>query len=171
MNVNVVALTGNLTRDPEQFADGKVTKFGMAVNEREKQGEEWVDRASFFDVVCFGKQGDNVQQYLSKGSPVAVQGRLRQERWEKDGQNRSKVTITAERVQFLRGGDVNGEQSSQPDLGVEQEQPPPTAGEPSANGHDPGSVPDTPENIQAHCICRPGAISDKCPIEKHGIPF
>lgn len=168
MNVNTVALTGNLTRDPEQFADGKVTKFGLAVNEREKQGEEWVDRASFFDIVCFGKQGDNVHQYLSKGSPAAVQGRLRQDRWESDGNNRSKVVVIADRVQFLRGGDEQP-RASEPDLGVEDGPPPEQQAQ--ATGHEPGSVEDTPENIQKFCICRPGAISDKCPIKKHGIPF
>lgn len=172
MNINTVTLTGNLTRTPESFADGKLTKFGLAVNEREKQGDEWVERASFFDVICFGRTGENVRQYLDTGSPVAVAGRLRQDRWEKDGEPRSKVVVVAERVQFLRGGDGPAERSEQ--LGTEEmstAEAREAAEAAKSNGHQAGSLEATADNIKAHCICRPGAVDDNCPIEKHGVPF
>ena len=102
MNLNTVTLTGRLTRDPESFADGKVAKLGLAVDGREKNGDTWEDRPDFFDVTCFGKTAENVMQYLSKGSAVAVAGRLRQDRWKTDsGDNRSKVVVIAQVVQFL----------------------------------------------------------------------
>lgn len=105
MNVNTVALTGNLTRDPESFSKG--CNLGLAVNERVKENDEWTDRPSFFDITVFGKQADACVEYLGKGSPVAVQGRLSQDRWQNDaGENRSKVKVIANVVQFLeRKGD------------------------------------------------------------------
>lgn len=106
MNINSVTLIGNLTRDPETFAAG--CNLGLAVNERAKVDGEWTDRPSFFDIVVFGKQGEACAEYLSKGSPVAVQGRLTQDRWQTDsGEKRSKVKVVAFAVQFLRGKDDN----------------------------------------------------------------
>lgn len=108
MNVNTVVLVGNLTRSPESFSAG--CNLGLAVNERVKDGDDWKDRASFFDVVVFGKQADACMEYLSKGSQVAVQGYLRQDRWQTDGgDNRSKVKVVARVVQFVGGKrDSNG---------------------------------------------------------------
>ena len=106
-NINTVVITGNLTSDPEVRYIGSgtaVVDLGIAVNSREKQGDEWVDRADFFDVTVWGKQAESCGQYLSKGSPVAVQGRLRLDRWEKDGAKRSKVKIVATSIQFLPTG-------------------------------------------------------------------
>lgn len=169
MNVNTVALTGNLTRDPEAFSVG--CNLGLAVNERVKENDEWTDRASFFDVVVFGKQADACVQYLSKGSPVAVQGSLRQDRWQTDGgDNRSKVKVVARVVQFLGSREDGGRAASaESDLGIEQ--PPATAGQAATGGHAAGSLPETIENLKAHCICTPGQASSDCPIEGHGIPF
>lgn len=113
MNINSVNLTGNLTRDPETFSAG--CTLGLAVNERVKENDEWTDRASFFDVVVFGKQADACAEYLSKGSPVAVSGRLRQDRWQNDsGDNRSKVKVVAFTVQFLGGKEDRQEREPEP---------------------------------------------------------
>lgn len=108
MNINNVTLIGNLTRDPESFAAG--CNLGIAVNERAKVDGEWADRPSFFDVTVFGKQGEACAEHLSKGSQVAIQGRLTQDRWENEGQKRSKVKIIAFSVQFL--GSKNGKPES-----------------------------------------------------------
>jgi single-strand DNA-binding protein len=103
-----VTLVGNLTRDPElrQTPNGtSVCQFGVAVGRRYKDPSgQWVDAASFFDVVVWGQQGENCAQYLSKGRQVAVDGRLDQRSWEaQDGSKRSKVEIVAENVVFIGG--------------------------------------------------------------------
>ena len=106
-NLNVVCITGNLTKDPElrSTAGGtSVCKMRVAVNSRRKdQSGEWVDKPNYFDVTAFGAQGENCANYLSKGRPVAVEGRLEWSEWEaKDGSGmRSKVEIVANNVQFL----------------------------------------------------------------------
>jgi single-strand DNA-binding protein len=76
----------------------------LAVNRRKKQGDQWVEEANFFDIVLWGKAGEAINQYLVKGKQVAVEGELRQDRWEQDGQNRSKVEIMANNVMLLGGG-------------------------------------------------------------------
>lgn len=101
---NRVILAGNLVRDPEtRFLPSglAVTSFGLAVNHRYKSNNEVKEEVSFFDVVVFGKMGENCAEYLSKGRPVLVEGRLRQRRWEADGVKRSKIEIVADNVQFL----------------------------------------------------------------------
>jgi single-strand DNA-binding protein len=117
VNVNRVILTGNLVRDPESILDGKGCQLGLAVNDRIKRNDEWQDHASFFDIVVWGKQAENCLKYLSKGRPCAIDGKLRQERWEKDGNKRSAVRVIAESVQFLdskkdgEGGSAGGRSS------------------------------------------------------------
>ena len=101
---NRVILAGNLVRDPEirYLPSGlSVTSFGIAVNSRYKQNNEWKEDVSFFDIVVFGKLGENCAEYLSKGRPVLVEGRLRQRRWETEGTKRSKIEVVADGVQFL----------------------------------------------------------------------
>lgn len=101
---NRVILAGNLVRDPEirYLPSGlSVTSFGIAVNSRYKQNNELKEEVSFFDIVVFGKMGENCAEYLSKGRPVLVEGRLRQRRWETDGAKRSKIEVVADGVQFL----------------------------------------------------------------------
>ena len=103
-DVNVVVLVGRLTRDAElKYTNSgmAICRFSVAVNRTRKQGEQWVDEASFFDVDYWGKGGEAVNQYLVKGKQVAVEGELRQDRWEQDGQSRSKVIIAANNVQLL----------------------------------------------------------------------
>ena len=106
-DVNHVILIGRLTRDAElRYTSGGVAvcKFAIAVDKKRKQGDEWVKETSFFDIVLWGKTGEAINQYLVKGKQVAVDGELHQNRWEQDGQNRSKVEINASNVQLL-GGD------------------------------------------------------------------
>jgi len=81
-----------------------IGKFSLAVNRKKKSGEQWVDEASFFDVTCFGKTAENLSQYMTKGKQVGVDGSLHQDRWEKDGQNHSRVVINADNIQLLGGG-------------------------------------------------------------------
>jgi single-strand DNA-binding protein len=106
-NINSVVITGNLTKDPELRstpAGTAVCKLRVAVNSRRKDGQsgEWVDKPNYFDVTVWGAQGENCAQYLSKGRPVAVQGRLDWREWEsQDGGKRQAVEIIAESVQFL----------------------------------------------------------------------
>lgn len=103
---NKVMLMGNLTRDPElrRAGSSSVCQLGLAVN-RSYMGSDgqMKDDTCFVDVAVWGKQADSCQQYLTKGSPVFIEGRLRFEQWQDktSGQNRSKLTVSAERVQFL----------------------------------------------------------------------
>jgi single-strand DNA-binding protein len=102
---NRVIVGGNLVRDPEiRFLPSglSVANFTVAVNHSYRQNEETREEVSYFDVVVFGKQGENCAEYLAKGRPVLVEGRLRQRRWETDeGQKRSKIEILGQQVQFL----------------------------------------------------------------------
>jgi len=109
MDINRVVITCRLTRDAElkSTPNGQaVAKFPVAVNRKRRQGDEdeFVDEVSFFDIVLWGKQAETLHQYLVKGKAVAVDGELRQDRWQQDGQNRSKVEIVANHVQLLGGG-------------------------------------------------------------------
>jgi single-strand DNA-binding protein len=104
-SLNNIVLLGNLTRDPEVRytpSGTPVATLGLAVNNRIKQGDEWKDDPCFIDVVVFGKQAESCGEYLSKGQPVLVEGRLRYRTWEgQDGQKRSKHEVSAFRVQFM----------------------------------------------------------------------
>jgi single-strand DNA-binding protein len=120
VSVNRVILAGRLTRDPEtRFtpAGTAVTGFSLAVNRRYKVNNEVQEEVSFFDIVVFGKQGENCAEYLSKGRPVLVEGRLKQRSWESDGVKRSKVEVVADNVQFLgspRGASAEGAPGAEP---------------------------------------------------------
>ena len=106
-DINTVVLVGRLTRDAElkyTNAGTAVCKFSIAVNRKKRSGEQWIDEVSYFDIVLWGKQGEAIHQYLGKGKQIAVNGELRQNRWEQDGQTRSKVEINASNVQLLGGG-------------------------------------------------------------------
>jgi len=111
-NVNVVVVTGNLTRDPELRHTGggtAVCELRIAVNSRRKEGNDWVDKPNYFDVTVWGGQGENCATYLSKGRPVAIEGRLDWREWEaKDGSKRQAVQIIANTVQFLGSRDGGG---------------------------------------------------------------
>jgi single-strand DNA-binding protein len=104
---NRVILVGNLTKDVElrHIPSGTaVTDISLAVNERVKRNEQWVDDVNFFDVTLWGKTAEVAGMYLSKGSSVLIEGRLKQDKWEQeDGQKRSKIKIIGERMQMLGG--------------------------------------------------------------------
>lgn len=106
-NINVTVITGNLTRDPELRHTGAgtpVCELRVAVNGRRKtQAGNWVDKPNFIDVTVFGARGENCAEYLSKGRPVGIEGRLDWQEWEaKDGSGkRQRLQIIANNVQFL----------------------------------------------------------------------
>ncbi|HCC36442.1 MAG TPA: single-stranded DNA-binding protein [Treponema sp.] len=110
-DINHAVLVGRLTRDAElkYTANGQaVCKFSIAVNRRRKNGDQWEDEANFFDIVVWGRQGESLAQYLVKGKMVGVDGELKQDRWQQDGQNRSKVEIVANNLQLLGGSPGSG---------------------------------------------------------------
>src|SRR3954465_3621180 len=112
-NINRVVLVGNLTRDPElRHTPGgtPVCSLRIAVNSRRKdETGQWIDQPNYFSVSVFGNQAESCAQYLSKGRPVAIDGRLDWREWEgQDGAKREAVEVGAERVQFL-GGPGDGE--------------------------------------------------------------
>jgi len=106
-NYNRVILMGNLTRDPElrYTPNGSaVASFSIAVNRRYKVDNEKREETSFFDIVFFGKPAEIIAEYMKKGRPLLVEGRLQQRRWETDdGQKRSKVEVVGENFQFMGG--------------------------------------------------------------------
>jgi single-strand DNA-binding protein len=113
-DLNRVVLVGRLTRDAETkfIQSGQaVCKFSLAVNRRRKVGDQWEDEASFFDAVLWGRSAESMGQYLIKGKQIALDGELRQDRWEQDGQKRSKVEIVVSNIQLLGSGQGSGGQS------------------------------------------------------------
>ena len=113
MNINRVVLTGNLTRDPDlrSTPDGlAICKLGIAVNTRRKNGSTgmWEEKPNYFRVTVFGRQAESCGQFLRKGRPVAIDGRLEWSTWESEGQKRESIDIIADTVQFLGGRDDAG---------------------------------------------------------------
>lgn len=108
---NRVILIGNLTKDPEvRYTPGgtPVATVAIAVNSRYKQGDDSKEETLFIDAVVFGKQAETCGQYLSKGRPVLVEGRLRERRWEYEGQKKSKMEVVASNVRFLSRKEGSG---------------------------------------------------------------
>ena len=106
MSINRVIISGNLTRDPElrKTAGGlPVLGFGMAVNDRRKNQAtgEWEDYPNFIDCTIFGSRAEGVAKYLTKGTKVAVEGKLRWSTWEKDGAKRSKIEVIVDELEFM----------------------------------------------------------------------
>ena len=113
-NINRVVLVGNLTKDPELRHTGggtPVCSLRIAVNTRRKDNTgQWTEKPNYFDVTVWGAQGENCAQYLSKGRPVAIDGRLEWREWEaQDGTKRQAVEIVADSVQFLGGRGEGGD--------------------------------------------------------------
>jgi len=110
-DINTATLIGRLTRDEElKYTPGgmAIGNISVAINRKVKKGQEWVDESNFFDVVIFGKQAENLKQYLTKGKQIGITGFLKQERWkDQNGQSRSAVKIYAEDIQLLGGRDGN----------------------------------------------------------------
>lgn len=120
-DINHVVLVGRLTRDldvsdPRSFGyvgNGQArANVSVAVNRSVKKNEQWTDEANYFDVVIWGKTAENLKPYLTKGKQIAVDGFLKQDRWEKDGKTFSRVVIHANSVQLLSNGKADGAQNS-----------------------------------------------------------
>jgi len=115
----VAVIVGRLTRDAElKYTNSgqAVCHFSVATGSRRKKGDQWVEESSFWDVDLWGKPGESINQYLTKGKLVAVEGSMRQDKWEQDGQTRMKIQITANTVQLLgstggQGGQPSGQGS------------------------------------------------------------
>jgi single-strand DNA-binding protein len=128
-NINRVVLVGNLTRDPElRHTPGgtPVCSLRVAVNDRKRdESGNWVDAPNYFSVSVFGNQAENCAQYLSKGRPVGVDGKLRWREWQaQDGSKREAVEVVADSVQFLGGrgdGDFAGGANQFVPAGAQQE--------------------------------------------------
>lgn len=111
---NRVILIGNITRDVElRYTPGglPVTEVGLAVNDRRKTASgEWIDETTFVDVTFFGRTAEVASEYLSKGSPVFIEGRLKLDTWEKDGEKKSKLRVICDRMQLIgaKGGPGGG---------------------------------------------------------------
>ena len=130
-SLNKVILLGNLTRDPElRYAPNgtAVARFGLAVNtQRAGQGEDRKEEVCFVDIVAFGRQAETASEYLSKGRPALVEGRLQWRSWEgQDGQKRSKHEVIAERIQFMPRGREEGMERTNPSQGMERTSPGPS---------------------------------------------
>lgn len=111
-NFNRVILLGNLTRDPELRhlpSNMAVCNFGLAVNDRykDKQTDQWVEKPNFIDCEAFGRTAEVIQQYVSKGRPLFIEGKLRFSQWDDKttGQKRSKLTVVVDNFQFVGGRD------------------------------------------------------------------
>lgn len=109
-DLSIAVLVGRLTRDAElKYTNSgqAVANFSVATSTSRKKGDQWVDEPSYWDVELWGKAGESLNQYLTKGKLVAIEGSMRQDRWEQDGQAKTKVRITANTVQLLGGGQNN----------------------------------------------------------------
>ena len=137
-DLNKVFLTGRLTQDlgADERSFGYVgngqarANISIAVNRSKKNGDQWVDEANFFNVTIWGRTAENLKPYLKKGKSITVEGYLKQDRWEKDGQKQSRIGIVAENV-WLNGGRDN----SSPNANSRPQQPP--------QANDGGFSPDT----------------------------
>ena len=118
-DINTVTIVGRLTRDSElKFTNSgaAVASMSIAVNRSRKDGDQWVEEPNFFDISLWGKRSESLNQYLTKGTRIAVSGELQQNRWEQDGQKRSKVLIHANNIQLL-GSPQDGSNNSQDNNG------------------------------------------------------
>lgn len=140
---NRVILVGNITRDIElKYTQGgtAVTEVGLAVNDRRKtQSGEWVEETTFVDVTLWARTAEVASEYLSKGSSVLIEGRLKLDTWETDGQKRSKLRVVGERMQML-GGRGGGGGGNRPSRGFDESEYSAPAG---ADGGDSGGIPDS----------------------------
>ena len=126
MSINRVVISGNLTRDPElrRTQSGMaIMSFGVAVNDRRRnqQTGEWEDYANFIDCTMFGSRAEAVSNYLSKGSKIGIEGKLRYSTWERDGQKRSKLEVIVDELEFMSSRDRQGGGSYQGNRGYQSD--------------------------------------------------
>lgn len=110
MSINRVNISGNLTRDPELRTTPNgmaVLTIGMAVNDRHRNNQtgEWGDYANYVNCIVFGKRAEALASHLSKGSKVAIEGKLHYSQWESDGQKRSKIEVVVDEIEFVGARD------------------------------------------------------------------
>ena len=110
MTINKAIITGNLTRDAELRSTGgglSVANFAVAVNERVKNNStgEWEDRANYIDCTMFGRRAEALAQYMTTGTKVTIEGKLRGSQWEKNGEKRSKVEVVVDEVELMARGE------------------------------------------------------------------
>jgi len=113
-DLNRVILVGRLVRDAELSYTNSgypVCKMSLAVNRRVKKGESYEDEGNFFDLTLWGKRGESLKNYLVKGQQLAVEGQLKQDRWEQDGNKRSRVTVEISNIQLIGSRNQSGNQS------------------------------------------------------------
>ena len=158
-DLNHVVLIGRLTQDlgADERSFGYVgngqarASFSIAVNHTKKNGDEWVDEVDFFQITVWGKLAENLKPYLTKGKQICVEGHLKQDRWEKDGQKQSRVSIVADNIQLLGGKSDNSEpaqKSSYQQSGKPRFQPAPQSQPPlPENTADESYNGDFPEDI------------------------
>ena len=121
-DLNKVFLTGRLNRDlgSDERSFGYVgngnarANVSIAVNRSKKQGDKWIDEANFFDVTIWGKTAENLKPYLTKGRVITIEGYLKQDRWEKDGQKQSRIGIVAENVWLGAGSNNSSTNQTKP---------------------------------------------------------
>ena len=119
MSINRVAISGNIGNDPDlrQTASGvQVLSFSVAVNDRVKgEDGQWTDRPNWIDCTMFGARAQSVSRFLSKGSKVAIEGKLRWSQWERDGQKRSKIEVVVDEIEFMTSrSDAPSQATAQP---------------------------------------------------------
>ena len=123
-DLNTVTLVGRITKDGDlAFTKSgfAITKLSLAVNRSVKKGDNWEEEVSFFDLKLLGKRGESLNQYLLKGTQIAIEGQLIQERWQStEGQQRSKVVIQLSNIQLL-GGKKDSQQNQQKSYGNNQQ--------------------------------------------------
>ncbi len=139
-SLNKVFLIGNLTRDPEVRylpSGAAVADLRLAVNRKYKnqQGEE-KEETCFVSASAWGRQAETCGQYLSKGSPILIEGRLRYEEWEKDGQKNNRLTVNAERVQFMGSPRRDAAPGDAPPADERRSAPPSDSGSAHETGDD-----------------------------------
>ena len=143
---NRVILVGNITRDIELKytpSGTAVTDVGLAVNDRRKsQTGEWIEETTFVDVTLWGRTAEVASEYLGKGSPILIEGRLKLDTWETEGQRRSKLRVVGERMQML-GGRPGSAQSGPPRTAYDESEysQPARVDGPPAQGDDPTDGP------------------------------
>lgn len=124
-DVNSLTVIGRITRDLDENSFGYTNNgtaranVSIAVNRSRKNGDQWVDEVSYFDVAIWGKTAENLKPYLTKGAQIGVSGYLKQDRWEKDGKKNSRVSIVAEIVQLVGGKKESGDNPVKHDNGYQ----------------------------------------------------
>lgn len=143
--MNTVQLIGRLTRDSQlKYTNSgmAIGEFALAVNDRKKQGDEWKDVVSYFDVTLFGRMAEGINQYLTKGKQIGVTGKLEQQRWQnQEGQNRSKVIVIGQHVDLLGGERGDQRPAAGNSDGSRQNTPPHSAEQTASDDGFPDDIP------------------------------